>query len=197
MTQGLLTTGEISRFCSVTDRAVLKWVAKGKIEAYRTPGRHSRIRVDDLISFMVECGMPIPEELMERAERLRRLPRVLIVEDDRMISKTIRKILEKDEMYEVEIAYNGFSAGMMINDFKPDLITLDILMPMVDGFEVCRRLRDNAAHDDIKVIVVSGVEDNRAKKKILDLGANDYMLKPISSAKLLEKVGNLIGTKKI
>ncbi len=186
MKKKLLTTGEIAKHCNVTDRAVLKWVASGKIKCYRTPGRHSRVKFDDFIAFLNQFNMPIPEELGREKKR------ILVVEDDKLTARLIQKLLQKNLNCEVEVTYDGFSAGFMINEFKPDLITLDIMMPMVDGYEVVSRVRNTEEYKDMQILVVTAVEDIEAENKMASLGANDFIRKPIEAKVLLEKVSRLL-----
>lgn len=129
-----LTTGEIARYCHVTHRGVLKWVASGKLKAYRTPGNHSRVQLEDFIEFLKKYSMPIP---LEVADKLKSIKRVLIVDDDRGIVHAISRTLKVSNNYEVDVAYDGFEAGQKFSDFKPDLVILDIRMPNLDGYHVC------------------------------------------------------------
>src|SRR5271168_2401834 len=84
-----LTTGQIAQYCHVTHRGVLKWVESGKLKAYRTPGKHSRVSVEDFLSFLKEYNMPVPVEL----QPVSLLTKVLIVDDDRGIVYSLRRIL--------------------------------------------------------------------------------------------------------
>ena len=186
----LLTTGEIAKHCQVSHRAVLKWVSTGKIKAFRTPGRHSRINAEDFLSFLIQYKMPVPPELTSAKSKLKR---ILIVEDDVAIVKVIRSILLKAGQYEIKVVNNGFSAGLLFNEFKPDLVTLDIQMDMLDGFEVCKLIRSNPQNDHVKILAVTDMTDAGTKEKILKLGADEFMPKPISSHTLLENVNRLLG----
>ena len=188
MNKTILTTGEIAQHCQVTLRAVLKWVANGKLKAYRTPGKHSRVNIEDFISFLQEYGMPIPQKFDHLVNHKKK---ILIVEDDKSIVKVIENILSKED-YELKIAYDGFSAGLIFSEFKPDLVTLDIHMPMVDGYEVCQKIRNHSQNDSVRILVITDIEDKRVENKMRELGANDFMNKPISSEKLFIKVQELL-----
>ncbi|MBF0386084.1 MAG: response regulator, partial [Candidatus Omnitrophica bacterium] len=189
-----LTTGEIAKHCNVTDRAVLKWVASGKIKFYRTPGGHSRVRLEDFVLFLREYGMPVPAEL---EVNLRKRKRILIVEDDKVTARTIEKLISKNDQFTTEVTYDGFSAGFMVHEFNPDLITLDIMMPMVDGYEVIRKLKNNKEYKNIKVLVITGIEDEDAENKMKALGADDFIRKPIEPNILIEKVNKLLQVQKV
>jgi len=184
-----LTTGEIAGYCHVTLRAVSGWVSDGKLKAYRTPGRHGRVHRDDFIRFLNQYDMPIPKEFGDH-----QIPekRILIVDDDLTMTKTLLHILDKENKYVVDVAYDGFSAGFKFAAHKPDLITLDLRMPMMDGYKVCSMIREDHSNDRVKIIAISSFEDENAIENILSLGADDYMVKPISRELFLEKIEEMV-----
>src|ERR1700691_3737542 len=102
-----LTTGQIAKHCHVTHRGVLKWVESGKLKAYRTPGNHSRVSIEDFISFLKEYNMPIPAEFGP----VSLLKKILIVDDDHGIVHSLRRMLMIENKYSIEEAYDGFEAG--------------------------------------------------------------------------------------
>lgn len=184
-----LTTGQIAQYCHVSHRAVLQWVASGKLKAYRTPGNHSRVSVDDFLAFLHQYSMPVPAQLQ--------LPvcqkKVLIVDDDRGIVSSIQRMLTLENKYIIEVAYNGFEAGKKFATFSPDLIILDIRMPGMDGYQVCANIRSDPKNKNIKILAISGVSENDEIKKIMDLGADDYLGKPFSNIILMERISRLLG----
>ena len=179
-----LKSSEIADICHVSHRAVLKWVEAGKIKAVRTPGNHTRINVDDFLNFLNEYKMPVPTEFQRQTGAKKR---ILIVDDDKMTVKTIRNIFEKNGDFEIKEAYDGFSAGLLYSEFRPQLITLDIMMPMVNGFEACSIIRKDAKDMNVRIIAVSGVTDDKLQKRILRCGADDFLLKPFTAESLLAK----------
>jgi excisionase family DNA binding protein len=184
-----LTTGDIAQYCHVTDRAVLKWIDEGKLKAYRTPGNHSRVSIDDFLSFLKEYNMPVPSELEPGSGK----KRVLIVDDDKEMVNATKRVFLNHGDFEVEAAFDGFAAGQKFSEFKPDLILLDVKMPGMDGFEVCQRLRKDPAGKDVKIIVVSGALDMDGMERIMKLGANDYLTKPFRNEFLMIKAERVLG----
>src|SRR5208283_3403596 len=90
-----LTTGQIARYCYVTHRGVLKWVESGKLKAYRTPGKHSRVSIEDFLSFLKEYNMPVPAVLQPSAMQ----KKILIVDDDRGIAHCLQRVLMLEDKY--------------------------------------------------------------------------------------------------
>ena len=114
--------------------------------------------------------------------------RVLVVDDEEPIRRTLARALGIRN-YEVEVAANGGDAVSMADSFKPDLIVLDLNLPVLDGLEVCRRVR---ATNSVPILVLSVREDEADKIAALDLGADDYLTKPFSVEELLARVRALL-----
>lgn len=116
-------------------------------------------------------------------------PRILIV-DDHQLSRELLKEYLNGAGYEAIEAADGAEALERLEESVPDLVLLDIIMPNVDGFEVCRRIKENPRTSLLPIIMVTGLEDFDAKMKALSLGADDYVNKPISERELLMRVNN-------
>lgn len=114
--------------------------------------------------------------------------RILMVDDDPMILKFVSANF-KVRGYEVVTAEDGESALEAMNSVQPDLVVLDLLMPGIDGAEVCRRIREMS---DVPVIVLTAIGESNTKWELLDLGADDYMTKPFDIADLLSRVRTLL-----
>ncbi len=178
-----LTTGEAAKYCGVNFRTVIRWIEKGHLKAYKLPGRgDNRIRIEDFKRFLLDTGIPIPDELKSTNKT------VLVVDDDIKMAKAIQRILIRNE-FDVQLAHNGFQAGVLLGPLKPVLITLDLKMPSLDGFSVLKYLQDNQI--PTKTLVISGLADSELNKA-LAAGADDVLKKPFDNEVLLEKVKNLI-----
>ena len=186
---GPLTTGQIARYCHVTHRGVLKWVESGKLKAYRTPGNHSRVSVEDFLDFLQEYHMPVPADLQANTV----LTKILIVDDDRSIVHSLRRILMMENKYLIEVAFDGFDAGKKFSIFQPDLIMLDIHMPALDGYQVFNSIRSDPNNKHTKVLIISGVNDPKEIKKIMDLNADGFLQKPFSNEALKKQIKELLG----
>ncbi|MCQ1530267.1 response regulator transcription factor [Lutispora saccharofermentans] len=110
--------------------------------------------------------------------------RVLVVDDDQNIAELIRLYLEK-EMYEVRIAYDGKKAMSIFYEWTPDLVILDIMIPQMDGYEVCKHIRKAG---NIPIIMLTARGEVIDKVLGLELGADDYIVKPFEPKELLARV---------
>lgn len=181
----LLTSHEVGGLIQVNPTSVNKWVADGLIPAFRTPGGHRRIRAIDLVSFLDAHKMPIPREIEGIARR-----RVLIVDDDQKLLKSMERSLKKySARMNVHTVTNGIDALIQVGSFKPHLVVLDVLMPEIDGFEVCQRLKSNPETSHIHVLITSAQAKGDVEKKAKEAGASGYSPKPIEAHTLLELLG--------
>jgi len=118
--------------------------------------------------------------------------RVLVVDDDRVIQQLLQVNLELEGYDVVATASDGKEALDKIGTLKPDLVILDIMMPKMDGLEVCRHLKADPALARIPVILLSARAQDLDIREGLDIGANAYLTKPFDPVELLEVVGRLL-----
>ncbi|MDW7684320.1 MAG: response regulator transcription factor [Bacillota bacterium] len=112
------------------------------------------------------------------------MPRVLVVDDEKTIVKGLKFSLEK-EGYEVLTAYDGEEALRLFQKENPDLIVLDLMLPLLDGFEVCRRIRKD---NDVPILMLTARGDDIDKILGLELGADDYVTKPFNPRELTARI---------
>jgi len=187
----VLTVFKASKCCSVSPKTIINWIESGLIKAYKTPGGHRRINRKDLIAFMENQGMPLPDKDKEmESGRIK----ILVVDDDPIIVESIVQALEEDEYdYEVISAADGFEAGIQVNHFKPDLILLDIMMPDIKGFDVCKKIKGTPETKDTKIIVLSAYLDEEKFQQMKEYGADACYSKPLPLPQLKEEVSRLLG----
>ena len=185
----IFTVFQASKYCSVSPKTIINWIEAGHIDAYKTVGGHRRIKKLDLEEFMRKQGIPVPEVETDGGRK-----RILIVDDDPIIVETIVQALEEEEYnYEVISASDGFEAGLQVNHFKPHLLILDIMMPDIKGYEVCRRIKSDEETKDTKIIVLSAYLDEEKFKKMKEHGADICFSKPLPLPQLKEEVAKMLG----
>jgi excisionase family DNA binding protein len=186
-----LTVFTASKYCNVSSKTIINWVEAGHIKAYRTVGGHRRIKKADLETFMRDQGIPIPEVEDDSTRK-----KILVVDDDEIIVESIVQSLEEDEFdYEVISASDGFEAGLQVNHFKPDLLILDIMMPDIKGYDVCKKIKTNEETKHTKIIVLSAYLDDEKFARMKENGADVCFSKPLPLHQLKEEVAKLLGLK--
>ena len=170
----VLTTKDAARLCKVALSTVVYWFDKGLIKGYKTPGGHRRIFLKDLHEFMRIHGIPITGRLPGEKYR------ILVVDDQPEAVEFFKRTLESlgDEV-EVAVATNGFQAGRLLATFQPNLVFLDIVMPTLDGFEVCKIIQEENRFQDVEIIAITGHGTPQNVQKILEAGASMVLTKPV------------------
>jgi excisionase family DNA binding protein len=180
-----LTTTEVGQVLQVGGTTINNWVRAGRLAATRTPGGHIRVRVADLLVFVRENHMSIPQALQTLGR-----PRVLVVDDDHHLVRALQRLLRPyASVVDVEFVENGIDALVRVGSFRPNLVWLDVVMPGLDGIEVCRRLKANPATRDIEVVIVSGNMDLAMAERALAAGARKCLSKPYTVTQILVEAG--------
>jgi DNA-binding response OmpR family regulator len=117
--------------------------------------------------------------------------KILIVDDEPSIIVALQFLMEQNG-YETLVAFSGEEAMETVARHRPDLILLDIMLPVVDGFEVCQRVREKAEWKDIRIVLVTALDRESNVAKGLALGADAYVTKPFANADLIAKVKELL-----
>lgn len=121
-------------------------------------------------------------------------PKILIVDDEEKNLRLMSAIL-KNYDYSFETAKNGFEALEKTKEFNPDLIFLDIMMPEMDGYEACKRLKQDPETQHIPVVMVTALTERESRIKCLEAGANDFLTKPVDTSELIIRTKNLLRVK--
>ena len=118
--------------------------------------------------------------------------RILIVDDEPNIVLSLEFLMKKNG-YEVETATDGDQAMDAVEQQKPDLMLLDVMMPRKDGYQVCQLLRGREEFKDVRIVMLTAKGRDVEREKGLSLGADDYITKPFSTQDVVDKVSELLG----
>src|SRR5215813_13556630 len=179
-----LTTGEVASRCQVSVGTVKNWIEAGQLQAFRTPGRHFRIRASELQRFQAAFGFGV-----ETGER----PKILVADDQQeFVDLAIDAIRDLVPGARVEGACGGYEAFLRIGSFQPDLLLLDLRMPGLDGFEVCRRIKQSPATTATRIAAMTGFDDLEAQQLALTCGADAFLIKRQSLTALCRQIKALL-----
>ena len=120
-------------------------------------------------------------------------PRILIVEDDATLCGELMEALSWDKSYEVEAARDGFGALIKVGAFYPHLLILDLRMPSLDGFEVCKKIKEYPVTSSIKILAMTAYPGYGVRDRILTAGADAFLEKPVQLVELQTEVARLLG----
>ena len=185
-TKTVFTTGEAAKICKVSQQTIIRCFDNGTLKGFRVPGsRFRRIPRDQLYSFMRDNG--IPTDALESGKR-----KVLIVDDDQELVELLTDVFDRDGRFDIRTANNGFDAGMLVREFRPDLVVLDVMLPDINGKEVCQRVRKDESLESVKIICISGMVEQDKIAELKAAGANDFMHKPFNVDRLLDRACDLL-----
>ncbi len=185
-TKTVFTTGEAAKICKVSQQTIIRCFDNGSLKGFRVPGsRFRRIPRDQLFSFMKDNG--IPTDALENGKK-----KILIVDDEQDLVELMADAFARDGRFEIRTANNGFDAGMQVREFRPDIVVLDVMLPDINGREVCQRVRSDNTLDSVKIICISGMIEQNKVSDLRAAGADDFVQKPFTIDRLIERVCDLL-----
>ena len=181
----LLTSYDVSALLQVDPSSVYKWVKAGLVRAFRTPGGHHRITAGDLVAFLIKQKIPIPRDLSKAGAR-----RLMVVDDDPREFRLVERLFAPyPDLVDLRFVQQGIDALVQLGYFQPHAILLDVVMPGLDGVEVCRRLMAMEETRDVRVVVASAHLTAEIEADALAAGADRCLSKPVT----LELVAGVLG----
>ncbi|WP_146664019.1 response regulator [Anaerohalosphaera lusitana] len=184
--KNLFTTGEAAEICSLSQQTIIRCFDSGRLGGFRIPGsKFRRIPRESLVKFMKENDIPL--DSIDTGKK-----KVLIVDDDTEIVELMVDVLTRDGRFDIKTASSGYDAGLLTQQFQPDVIILDYMLPDVNGNIVCQTIKRNPDFDDTRIIIVSGVVDEDEIQDLLDAGAESFMKKPFSIGELVERISSVL-----
>jgi excisionase family DNA binding protein len=167
----------------VASVTVRLWASKGLLPSVTTLGGHRRFRAEDVEAFVAR------HQQARTGYRITPL-RVLIIDDDRQYSRYLVGLIAKQAAGTVvDVAYDGFSAGVKCQAFRPDVVTLDLQMPHMDGFEVCAMLRTMFDNLKPRIVALTGFATPANVERIIAIGADACLAKSAPAGALFKEMG--------
>ena len=186
MSKQFLTPTEVATLLSVSPVTVRQWAQKGLLEARTTAGGHRRFPVEAVRKLAAEMGMTLPASADAN-------PHLLIVDDDQQINRFLVTLFTKRYPgLAVSAAFDGFDAGVKVQRIKPTVVLLDVMMPGIDGVEVCRVIKADPETQGTRVIAMTGSTSELeyvAYEDVYGIGIEDMLHRIPSTAKIREAIG--------
>jgi excisionase family DNA binding protein len=176
-----LTLGQAAKFLGVAQSTIRKWSDHGRVPTFYTPGGHRRYRRGDLEAFLARSG----------PGRQHTGPPVLLVDDDDRMRELVRLELER-EGYDVQEAGSADEGMAAIEERKPDLVLLDVMMPHVDGWEMLRRIQERYGAGAIPVLMFSGQVDEDGRRQAASRGARGFVGKGFDLDELVDQAKSIL-----
>lgn len=188
-TPAIYTTYDIGRMTGTDPTTVHKWIDKGLMRGYRTPGGHRRVRAEDLRTFLLAHQMPIPKEL-GGPDSLR----VLLVDEDAQAMKALSKALKKQRPnWDVLVLQSGIEALLQLKSIAPDALVFNMTQQEVDGVALCQQIRAVQETAGIRTLTMAGRYTAETERKLREAGASACLRKPIAAPDLIAAVEVAVG----
>ena len=171
-----MTPNEVAELLRVSPVTIRQWAQKNWIKAATTAGGHRRFLRKDVEEFARQRGMELSSDGP---------PRVLVVDDNRSFARYLADLLASQSL-EIETAHDGFDAGRKVLQFDPAIVLLDLKMPGMDGFSICRQLKDDETTQNIRIIAMTGYYTPENESNIIKAGAEACLAKPFDKAVLFD-----------
>lgn len=179
-----LTPNQVAEMLMVSPITVRGWALRGLLKAEVTPGGHRRFLIQEVERFARE----------RNSHDKQRSQRILIVDDNQSLARYLQDFLVANA-FSTETAFDGFDAGWKMQSFQPDILLLDLMMPRLNGFDVCRHVRQNPETRHVRVLAMTGYPSPSNESRILAEGAECCLNKPIDEASLLGAIAVTAGSK--
>ncbi len=184
--KAVFTTGEVATICNLSQQTIIRCFDNDQLGGFRVPGsRFRRIPRVELIKFMKDNGIPMDGMESDTI-------RVLVVDDDPAIVELFVDVLQADGRFEVATAQTGYDAGVLTQQFRPDIVVLDYMLPDINGNVVCRTIRNNPELSSIRILVISGMVNPAEHEELKQAGADDFIKKPFNIESVIERIIKLV-----
>ncbi len=169
------STSEVATYCHVTADTIRKWAEAGRIQVFKTPGGHRRIRRNDLLHFLKDNKLPIHPDFDNG------LTTVLIIDHEKPVSALITRLLDRAQgTFQTHIATDAYQAGHHVATHNPSIIFLDLRLPGIDGLEICRHIKSSPNTANTHIIAMSAYCEDETTQRITEHGATLLMQKPFT-----------------
>ncbi|MCE5326984.1 MAG: response regulator [Planctomycetaceae bacterium] len=184
--KAVFTTGEAADVCKLSQQTIIRCFDSGQLQGFRVPGsKFRRIPRQALVDFMKANNIPLDSLESD-------IIRVLVVDDEEAILDLFREVLGKDGRFEIKTASTGYDAGVQTQQFRPDVVVLDYMLPDINGNVVCRTIHENPDLEHIRILIISGVVNPAELEKLKEAGADDFIKKPFDIDQVKQRIISLV-----
>lgn len=185
---------EVAKLCGVVNQTAINWIKNNHLKAFNTPGGQFRVYPEDLMEFMRSRNIQVPVEVrVACGEKISGCDSLIIVDDDRGLNSVVAKFISKKlPSLPVYQAFDGFEAGSLMAEKQPSILLLDLNLPGIDGFDLCRKINESDRFGKPSIIVITALENEEVEEKVKELGVKSFMKKPLDLVKIVDSIKNII-----
>ena len=189
MKDAILTPSQVLNLLRIDYQNLIEWIERGSLKAVKSSSKHYLFRESDLKAFLETFTFTLPKDLYKQKKR------ILVVDDRQEILILLDRLVKlMGSGYEVASARDGVQAIQEMGKKRPDLVLLDLVMPKMSGFELCRMIKTTAETAGIFVIAISGASLDEKEMRDVSTYTDAFFQKPIDLVNLDRKIRDLLGT---
>lgn len=178
-----LVPSEVAKLLMVEPASIRLIAESGELRSSRSPGGHRRFRYEDVRQYAIKNGLSLASAENDKT-------RILIIDDDKRLADFLKELIEsRSDKVQVMVVYNGFEAGLYAGTFLPQVVLLDLMMPGLNGFEVCERLMKDPSTKMTRVIAMTGYYTDEVAERVIAAGAETCLSKPFDNDELVKLIG--------
>ncbi|WP_037570929.1 response regulator [Spirochaeta cellobiosiphila] len=184
---------EVANICGVVNQTAINWIKNDYLKAFTTPGGQYRVYAEDLVNFLQDRNMRIPDELVEVVHNSEEGKSILIIDDDKELNNLLKTYVERKLTgFTIYQAFDGYEAGSMLYRVRPSIVILDIDLPGVNGHVICKKIKSDADLGSPYIIAVTGMNDSNEERLILEEGADAFLGKPFDPSEVVTLIAEFI-----
>lgn len=185
---------EVAKLCGVVNQTAINWIKNKHLKAFNTPGGQFRVYPEDLMEFMRSRNIQVPVEVrVACGEKVSESDSLIIVDDDRGLNSVVAKFISKKlPSLPVYQAFDGFEAGSLMSEKQPSILLLDLNLPGIDGFDLCRKINESERFGKPSIIIITALENEEIESKVKELGVKGFMKKPLDLVRIVDSVKNIL-----
>lgn len=184
---------EVANMCGVVNQTAINWIRSGYLKAFNTPGGQYRVYKDDLLQFIENRGMRVPETLKESVGPEANWKTMIIIDDDVGLNNALNSYISKHlPTVNVLQSFDGFDAGAQLVEKKPGFVILDLALPGMNGQEICKRIKTDPAFGKPYVIIITALEDADLESVMMSMGADKFFRKPLILADIVAVINSVV-----
>lgn len=185
---------EVAKLCGVVNQTAINWIKNKHLKAFNTPGGQFRVYPEDLMEFMRSRNIQVPVEVrVACGEKVSESDSLIIVDDDRGLNSVVAKFISKKlPLLPVYQAFDGFEAGSLMSEKQPSILLLDLNLPGIDGFDLCRKINESERFGKPSIIIITALENEEIESKVKELGVKGFMKKPLDLVRIVDSVKNIL-----
>jgi excisionase family DNA binding protein len=179
--QRIFSSREVGKLVGADPSSVNRWIDSGRLKAYRTPGGHRRVLLENLVAFLNELAIPVPAELRARALSL------LLCDSDEGHLRGLRRGLQRlDRELELRACGSALEALILLGAHRPDAMLLDVSPAGTDALEICRRIKSSSDTAAVVLVACATRPTAQLESRLREAGVRALLPKPVKPASLLE-----------